>query len=167
MRYGEPPGGHELEDELRRGLVLAAEAVYGLYEAAVEVGAPPYPGLLGPDVPPHHSAIPAAAAAAAHLLVRQRGRRVLTYLDDMELSSPGPSKERTKLPLLFPPSCPQLLPRSLTSLVIICVSPAQSCRTGKQVVASFSLARAPAPAPASPSWRPSSSQVAEIGRAHV
>jgi hypothetical protein len=84
--------------------VLAAEAVYGLYEAAVEVGAPPYPGLFGPDVPPHHSAIPAAAAAAAaHLLDRQRGRRVLTYLDDMELSSPGPSKERTKLALLFPP----------------------------------------------------------------
>jgi hypothetical protein len=47
--------------------VLAAEAVYGLYEAAVEVGAPLYPGLLGPDVPPHHSAIP---AAAAHLLDR-------------------------------------------------------------------------------------------------
>ena len=45
--------------------MLAAEAVYGLQEAAVEVGAPPHPGLLGPDVPPHYSAIPAAAAAAA------------------------------------------------------------------------------------------------------
>jgi hypothetical protein len=51
----------------RERTVLAAEAVYGLYEAAVEVGAPLYPGLLGPDVPPHHSAIP---AAAAHLLDR-------------------------------------------------------------------------------------------------
>jgi hypothetical protein len=34
--------------------VLATEAVYGLHEAIVEVGAPPHPGLLGLDVPPHH-----------------------------------------------------------------------------------------------------------------
>lgn len=91
--------GDEAAEEGQR-TVLAAEGVDSLHEAAVEVGAPPYPGLFGPDVPPHHSAIP---AAAAHLLDRQRGRRVLTYLDDMELSSPGPSKERTKLALLFPP----------------------------------------------------------------
>lgn len=72
--------------------MLAAEAVYGLYEAAVEVGAPPHPGLLGPDVPPHHSAVP----AAAHLLVswiasNDDGPSHST--DGMELTGPGASKE--------------------------------------------------------------------------
>ena len=76
--------------------MLAAEAVYGLQEATVEVGAPPHPGLLGPDVPPRYSTIP-AAAAAAHLLDRQQRRRVLTSLDGMDgaltVTAPGPSKE--------------------------------------------------------------------------
>jgi len=124
--------------------VLAAEAVYGLQEAAVEVGAPPHPGLLGPDVPPHYSAIPAAAAAAAaHVLDRQQRRRVLTSLDDMELA-PGPSKEtphaggRGKNQTSpFVPSSRLLvlssLPRSLTSPYMC--KPAQSCCTGKQAVA--------------------------------
>lgn len=68
--------------------MLATEAVYGLHGAAVEVGAPPHPGLLGPDVPPHHSAVP----AAAHLLVSwiaSNDDGSSHYLDGMELTGPG------------------------------------------------------------------------------
>jgi hypothetical protein len=50
--------------------VFAAEALYGSHEAAVEVGGPPHPGLLGPDVLPHGAILD--AAAAAHLFDRQQ-----------------------------------------------------------------------------------------------
>jgi hypothetical protein len=102
-------GGYQQEEGRRERTVLAAEALYGSDEAAVEVGGPPHPGLLGPDVLPH-SAVP---AAAAHLLDRQRndGGTSLAGAREQGGAPRQVLEGRTKLPLFPTP----LLPAPLSS----------------------------------------------------
>lgn len=56
MRYGESSYSHQLQNSLRRSLVLASELVDGVDEAVVQIGSPSEARHLGPVVLPDAAA---------------------------------------------------------------------------------------------------------------
>lgn len=110
----------EEEEERKELTVFSTEALYGLQEAAVELGRPLHPGSPGSDVPPHGFLL---LGAAPHLLLlllllsrlpleaalvllpwngkRQEGRSRFLYWWWWELGCPW--RRSTALPLGFLP----------------------------------------------------------------